>query len=71
MFSLEGCLFRSSAQFLIGFFVFLLLSCMSCLCILETKPLSVASLVNISPIPQVVFSFCYGFLCCAKACTFD
>ena len=23
------------------------------------------------PIPQVVFLFVYGFLCCAKACKFD
>ena len=41
--SLERCLFRSSSQFLIRMFVFLILSCMSCLCILEINPLSVAS----------------------------
>ena len=45
--SLDKCLFRSSAQFLIELFVLMILSCICCLQILENNPLSVASFANI------------------------
>ena len=43
MSSLVKCLFRSFSHFLIELFLFLVLSCISCLYILEFNPLSVVS----------------------------
>uniref|UniRef100_A0A8D1G1Q9 Uncharacterized protein n=1 Tax=Sus scrofa TaxID=9823 RepID=A0A8D1G1Q9_PIG len=67
--SLEKCLFSSFAHFSIELLVFLLLSCMSCLYILEIKSSSVASFETIfsHSVGCLFFFFFYGFLCCAKA----
>ena len=61
MSSLEKCLFRSFSHFLTGLFVFLVLSHVSCLYILEINALSVVSLLLFSPILRVVLSPCLWF----------
>ena len=56
MSSLEKCLFSCLAHVLIGLFIFLVLSCRSCLYIFEINSLSVASLAII--FSHSVFSPC-------------
>ena len=55
MSSLKKCLFKSFSHFLIRLFAFLALSCMSCLYILESNPLSVVSFA-------IIFSHSEGCL---------
>ena len=84
MSSLEKCLFGSLAHFLIESFIFLELSCRSCLYIFKIIYLSVASFANIFKIISlsvasfaIIFSHsgCFqlasSFLCCGEAFNFN
>ena len=61
--SLEKCLFRSFIHFLVGLFLFLLLSYMSCLCYIFWRliPYQLLHLHIFSPSLRVVFLFCLCF----------
>ena len=65
---LEKCLLSSLAHFLIGSFIFLELSCRSCLFVFEINSLSVASFAIIFFHSEgCFFHLDYSFLHCAKA----
>ena len=64
MSSLGKCLLGSFSHFLIGFFVFLALSCMSCLYILGFNPWSVVSFA-------IIFSHSEGCLFTLLIVSFD
>ena len=62
--SLNKCLFRSCAHFFDWVVSFLILSCMSCLNILEINPLQVALFTNI--FSHSTGCLVYDFLLCKK-----
>ena len=53
------------------FVCFLIMSCLSCLCILDINPLSVASFANILFHSVGCLRFVYGFLCCGRTFKFN
>ena len=62
--SLGKSLFQSFSHFLIGLFVFLALSCLRCLYILEINPLSVVSFAIFSHPEDCLFSLLIVSLLC-------
>ena len=68
--TLEKCLFHSSTHFLIGLVIFLVLSCMCGLYILDINPLSVVSF-GVSSILKVVFKLYLLFCLLCKTFKFN
>ena len=68
---LGQCLFSSLAHFLVGLFIFLILSSKSCSYILEINPLSVASFADIFSYSEGCLCVVDGFLCCVKVFKFN
>ena len=72
MSSLEKCVFRSFASFLIGLLLLLLLlSCMSFFYILDINSISYMRFANIFSHSMDCLYIFYCFLCCAEAFWFD
>ena len=64
VFFMEKFLFRSSTHFFIGLLIFLMLSCISCLYILEINPVSCFICNYFLPFCWLCFVYC--FLICAE-----
>ena len=70
MCSLEKCLFRSFAHFLVRLFIFLLLSCMSSLYILDINLCQISDLQIFSPFHRLL-SFYWSFPLLCRSFLFD